>query len=369
MPRNRLAGGRRLAMNLALRRAAAVAFAVSVIAAPIALAGDTRTDAPPAPVTYAIIGDTPYGTPQVTNFPNDVAEINADPNVRAVVHLGDIKNGSSECNNLSFQTIRADFDKFADPLIYTPGDNEWTDCHRTNNGGYLPNERLDTLRRLFFDMPGHTLGDRSMTLDVQNEPFVESVSWSAAGVQWGTLNVPGSNNDWQPWFGVTPLSHAQVEEFKKRNDADLKWLRSIFDSARKGHAAAVVLGIQANMWDPAFSGANDSPGSYDHFTDFVQELAKQAREFAKPVLLFNGDSHEFTDDTPLSASAPAYQLSMYGLTAPVPNLRRITVNGSTTPCHEWLKLTVDPSTADILSYERIRFHNQPGFPPALCPAS
>ena len=30
-------------------------------------------------VTYAVIGDTPYGQPQFENFPNDVAEINADP--------------------------------------------------------------------------------------------------------------------------------------------------------------------------------------------------------------------------------------------------------------------------------------------------
>ena len=29
------------------------------------------------------------------------------------------------------------------PVIYTPGDNEWTDCHRVNNGGYNPLERLD----------------------------------------------------------------------------------------------------------------------------------------------------------------------------------------------------------------------------------
>jgi hypothetical protein len=58
---------------------------------------------------------------------------------------------------------------------------------------------------------------------------------------------------------------------------------------------------------------------------------------------------------------------MYGLAQPVPNLRRITVNGSTTPCHEWLKLTIDPRAADVFSYDRERYTNQRGFDPGICP--
>ena len=30
------------------------------------------------------------------------------------------------------------FARFKDPFVYTPGDNEWTDCHRTNNGAHWP---------------------------------------------------------------------------------------------------------------------------------------------------------------------------------------------------------------------------------------
>jgi len=45
----------------------------------------------------------------------------------------------------------------------------------------------------------------------------------------------------------------------------------------------------------------------------------------------------------------------------------ITVNGSTTPCHEWLKLTVSPSSSHPFDYQRIEFANQPGFEPSVCP--
>jgi hypothetical protein len=354
-----------MGMTIRLARGALLASLVVAVAAPIALAGNGGDDHAAKRVTYAIIGDTPYGQPQIDNFPNDIAEINADPNVRMVIHLGDIKNGSSRCDTTYFQTVLTDFGTFADPLVYTPGDNEWTDCHRANNGAYNPGERLATVRQMFFADPGRTLG-RSVKVDHQAAPYVENVSWSQSNVQYGTLDVPGSNNDWAPWFDVTPRTDAQVAEYTGRNAADIAWLDGIFADARHDKADAVVLAIQADMWDPAFSGVNANPASFDHFTAFVQELARQTLAWQKPVLLLNGDSHVFVDDQPLSSAAPAYQKTMYGLTQAVPNLRRLTINGSTTPCHEWLKLTIDPRVDGVFSYERVRYDNQPGFDPAVC---
>jgi Calcineurin-like phosphoesterase len=351
----------------------AAALAAATLVAAAAASGDNgKTPKTDAAVTYGIIGDTPYGAPQIANFPNDVAQINADPDVSLVLHLGDIKNGSSQCTDAYFDQIFADFEAFTDPLVYTPGDNEWTDCHRANNGGYVPTERLAKLRSLFFATPGVTLG-AAADVEAEAAPYVENVTWNASQVQFGTLDVPGSNNDWLPWFSTAspppqPTDPGQIAEYTARDAADLEWLRHIFFEAKRQQSVAVVLGIQADMWDPAFSGPNDAPSQYDHFTDLVQALAKEAQTFHRPVLLLNGDSHEFVDDRPLAADAPAYQLSMYGLAKPADNLRRITVNGSTTPCHEYLRLTIDPTSASVFSYTRVRFANQPGFP-ASCTAS
>ena len=41
------------------------------------------------------------------------------------------------------------FNEFRAPFIFVPGDNEWTDCHRANNGGYDPLERLERLWTMF----------------------------------------------------------------------------------------------------------------------------------------------------------------------------------------------------------------------------
>lgn len=344
---------------------ALAAVATALVAVPAARAN--RGGDAPGRLTYAVIGDTPYGQPQLDDFANDVSEINADRRVRLVMHLGDIKNGSSRCDTAYFQQIRTAFDGFADPLVYTPGDNEWTDCHRANNGGYTPTERLAVLRQTFFPVPGRTLGG-AKRVDAQAAPYVENTSWTDGGVVFGVVNVPGSNDDWAPWFGAATRTQEQIDEYEKRNAADLAWLDRIFATAIRNEARAVVIGIQADMWDPAFSGADADPASFDHFTDFVRELSTLSRAYRRPVLLLNGDSHVFTDDRPLADPAKPYQKAMYGITQDVPNLRRITVNGSTTPCHEWLRLTIDPRAGDPFSVSRQRFGRQPGFDPAVCPA-
>ncbi len=375
-------------MRRAFAMLAALAVAALVVVVPIAAAhqghddhghgwsdGHHDGDHSGRPFTYAVIGDTPYGQPQLENFPNDVAEINADPQVQLVMHLGDIKNGSSECSTSYFEQIRADFNLFADPFVYTPGDNEWTDCHRANNGAYWPAgpvlngdtrpARLDEIHRIFFDHPGRTLGQHPLRVETQGGHYVENVLWNQSKVEFGDLNVPGSNNDWLPWFGQ-PQTKSQIDEVTNRTKADLIWLDRIFDRARDEHAKAVAIGIQADMWDPVIEGDSTQ---YDHFQPIVQALAREALRFRGPVLLLNGDSHKFVDDHPLADPSQPQSKSIYGIAQDVPNLRRITVNGSTTPCHEWLKLNIDPNTSGVFSYQRQQFAKQPGFDPTVCPGN
>ena len=62
---------------------------------------DRDDDDDHAPVTYAVIGDVPYGTAAVAAFPTLVGAINNDPAVSRVIHVGDIKGGSDLCSDLS----------------------------------------------------------------------------------------------------------------------------------------------------------------------------------------------------------------------------------------------------------------------------
>jgi hypothetical protein len=100
---------------------------VGVVVAALGFGGGLVGPAQAAPddtYTIAVIGDVPYGDPLIAHFPAFISQINADPDVRMVTHLGDIKNGSTVCSDQYFDLIYQDFAQFRRPLVYTPGDNE-----------------------------------------------------------------------------------------------------------------------------------------------------------------------------------------------------------------------------------------------------
>jgi hypothetical protein len=130
--------------------------------------------------SFAVLGDTPYGDEQRLQFPALVADVDADPDVEAVLHLGDIKSGGTTCSDERFADLRALFDTFDDPFVLTPGDNDWTDCHRASNGAYVPTERLDRLREVFFPEPGRALGGGKLELVSQAQEAGRASSWRTA---------------------------------------------------------------------------------------------------------------------------------------------------------------------------------------------
>ncbi len=303
--------------------------------------------------SFAVIGDVPYGADQVAAFPGWIRQINADPAVRSVVHVGDIKNGSSLCSDDYFALIRRDFDTFEDPLVYTPGDNEWTDCHRANNGAYDPLERLAKVREVFFDRPGRTLGRRSMVVGSQaGRGFPENVVYHRAGVTFAAAHVVGSNNGLQPWTGLgrtepTPEQRAAVRD---RVAADVDLLHRAFAGAQDRGDRGVVVAQQADMFDPTYTPTQDDISA---FRPWVQALVDESRQFDGPVYLFNGDSHQYTSDHPLATGSP--WLSAYDVTGAADNLTRVTVDGSSNN-HDWLRVTVGkPGAASLLSWRRVPY--------------
>jgi hypothetical protein len=330
-----------------VRRPLAVAIAlVAALGSPLAAsAGDHKPIHPHSnkPLTMAVIGDTPYGEAQLAAFPSLVADINADPKADLVLHVGDIKNGSSLCTDAYFATIRGLVDTFEDPFVLTPGDNEWTDCHRANNGGYHPLERLGALRSVFYREPGATIGGREKAVLTQaNEPgfgeFVENQLWLQSRTAFGVVHVVGSNNDLQPWFGAaeTPLQTVErLAEYQARLAAALAWLDETFATAAANRAKAIVVAMQADT----FVTANG-------FVEIIQRIADLAAGFEGPVLLIQGDTHDFLVDRPLVNGSP-----LHGVTTNAPNLTRVVVEGET--ASEWLRLTVAPRTPEIFSWERV----------------
>lgn len=317
-----------------MARRSLIALAIAVLAGLTALGavadGNTSSLRSGSTATLAVIGDVPYTEAQVVAFPSWISEMNADPDVETAVHLGDIKSGSTVCSDAYFSTIAGFFATFADPLVFTPGDNEWTDCHRLNNGAYNPLERLAKLREVFFPKPGTTLGKKVRIRDQPKYP--ENVLWKDARAVFAAVHVVGSNNSLAPWTGNTAPTPEQQAEVDARIDAALRWINQAFDSADASAARGVVLMMQADT----FEGSNETLSG---FTAILDRIEDRAAAFGKPVLLLQGDTHVYLEDKPFTAA---------------PNVTRVVVEGST-EANEWLKLTVDPRSPDVFSWERIDF--------------
>ncbi len=328
-----------------------VGLAVMTTAAATAAPTATTSHGQSRAYTFAVIGDIPYGAAQIENFPKVIAQINADRSVQWVDHLGDIKDGSSVCSDDYFKMIKSRFDAFADPLVYTVGDNEWTDCHRPADGSYNPLERLATIRQVFFPNPGETLGQhRARVRSQADQGIPEDVRWERARVSFAALHIVGSNNSLAPWTGNTAPTPEQTAEVLARTAAVIQEIHAAFVAARHHHDRAVTLLTQADMFDPTVT--DPSFADYYAFQPIVQAIARESAHFRGPVYLFNGDSHVYNSDQPLASGSK--WLSFYGVEQPVTNLSRITVDGSTGD-DDYLRVSVAPHGKQVLSWVRVPF--------------
>jgi len=383
----------RPARNLLL--AAVRALTVTAVVPAAAVAGrDSRGKGDDsASFTYAVYGDSPYGTTPTDTTETDatpafIRAVNADKAVSAVLHVGDIHSGSQYCTQAYDQQVATLWAGFADPMVYTPGDNEWADCHKKKEGGgvynaatgqvdYLkdangnlvdyaggnPVDNLALVRSIFFPTPGETLGGGELLVlsqaqvDNRANPtdgqYVENVMWQREGVLFATVNVPGgSNNDADPWYGAPTASPQQTTEASNRTGAALRWLDRAFATASRTHARSVVVMTQADMWD--LDGKTSS--HLVNYEPLVSSLASHTLAYGKPVLLLNGDSHVYRSDNPLKQASPctgddsvcAYAAWDTHPSYDVPNFHRLVVHGTTVPL-EYLRLTAhedyQPTTA------------------------
>lgn len=338
---------------------AAAVLALGLLASQPATAADSTADntAKSQAFAFGVIGDIPYGEAEIAKFPARIQDINADSALKFVTHVGDIKNGSSVCSDEYFANIRTQFDTFEHPLVFTPGDNEWVDCHRTNNGAYNPLERLDKLRDVFFDEPGKTLGATMPVKTQADLGLPENVRFTQNRVAFSVLNIQGSNNSLQPWTGLgeTTATPEQLDEVEHRTDAVLALIRDTFAGAERRNDRAVVLMAQADMFDPSLlAAASANPDTMSGFREIVQAIIDETNSFDAPVYLINGDSHVFAENRPLAEGSP--WLDIYGQPA-ADDLQRITVDGSANATN-YVRFTVagnGADGADVLDWEKVPF--------------
>jgi hypothetical protein len=284
----------------------------ALVAALLALAALAAHAQERVVTTFGVIADAPYDAAEARWLEDLFARLEAEP-LAVVVHAGDMKNGSSPCSDALFAAHRRLFDRSPHPLVYVPGDNDWTDCWRPAAGGHDPRERLAALRRVFF-ASSTSLGRRTLALSRQPE-YPENTRWRLGPVTFAGFNIPGPDNNYL----------RMPAEYAARNAANLEWLAATFAEAREHGARAIVLVMQGNMFPaPPAASAERRLG----YADFLAALQVAAAEFAGSVLVVNGETHHQRHDRPLADVAGR----------PLANVERVEGYGS--PFLGWVRVTV-----------------------------
>ncbi len=277
------------------------------------------------------------------------------------IFVGDTKSGSSECTDQAIgQDVVDVFNRLDASTLYSVGDNEWTDCHRTNNGSYDPVERLGYIRKVFFDKDTNQ-GNRPIKVQRQGQlgdAYSENSRFVKSGVEFVALHIPGSNNnlvatDKQCYNKSNRTAEdcaAATAEYQARNAMNVQWLQAAFDEARANHYAGVLIAIQADIYAPlelSDGGYQDdflpSLDENNGYTDFFNTLVAEVHDYDGQVLLVHGDSHYFRLDKPMYEEDGKL----------TPNFTRVEVFGSAD--HNWVEMTVDPRSENVFSFQPVVF--------------
>lgn len=322
------------------------------------------------PFDFVALGDTAYnGEADDPAYATLIDRINQ---VRPAftIHVGDVWGGS-DCLEEDHRRILGWFARYEQPVVYTPGDNEWTDCvdpkvlaayERIDQGKARTDDKqlvaefqqlrnraarpgnwalasLDRIRQLYYDTP-RSLGKRTIALTRQaavsddHKQMVENARWAHGGVVFATVHVVGSMN------GLSITGEDAAAAAVRRNQANIAWIEATFSEAAKTDAKAVVLAMHASFFDkgPAtghttgHSVLGGRAGPYGLVAMAIHDLAAA---FGRPVLLIHGDAHEFMIDRPFLISdaedqkpkgANVTRLQVYG----APEIRAVRIGVDTT---------------------------------------
>lgn len=305
--------------------------------------------------SFGLWGDMPYyKASDAKKMTALVRDINRAP-LAFTVYDGDIKDGSSLCTDDQYVGAAELFNSIAVPTIYVPGDNEWTDCHRLNNGGYNTNERLSFIRRTMFSS-ATTFGQKQMVVEHQGMPgaaYSENTRWVYGDVVFVGVNMPGSNNNrvnnLKECTNASARTQADCDannaEYLARDAQNVAWVRSAFEMAKTRGMRGVMVVVQG---DPGFDipeteGNNERINpegvalpSNDGFTNFLNVLIDETVYFPGQVAFVHGDTHFFKYDKPLTANGALLQ-----------NFTRIETFGS--PNVHWVKVDVNPNNPAVFS--------------------
>lgn len=246
--------------------------------------------------TIVILADTPYSEQEKQLLQGPTGTLyrlinKANPTV--VMHLGDFKNGGESCTDALLTEHKALLGQvYPGKMIYTPGDNDWTDCDRSSLLYRFDElERLNFLIKLMYQTS--PLLDENLRLISSQTEQIENKLWLNDRLAISTLHLVGTSN------GRTDINQSKREDAinkaDQRDQSNFAWLKNIENKAKDFDA--LIIGFQADIYQGAVlkSGLCDDSALIpcDAFTVYRQVFKDLAKRLNKPILISHGDTGAF----------------------------------------------------------------------------
>lgn len=277
-----------------------IAFALGCGAQSVAYAAPIR-------YSFAVLAGTMQSPADEAPTQRLIDAIGRERDLSFIVYDGNLRGPKETCHDSLFERRQALLEAARPPLIFIPGQYDWTDCGTPEAGGFDPVERLDQLRQTIF-ADATSMGQNPIPLTRESEvsrfrQYRENVRWQLGDTVFIGLNVPGTNNHYLTAGG-------RNGEFEDRVIANAFWLEHAAEYARRREARAIVIFIQADP-DPERYERPDRfawlrfarHSRRDGFLELKRSLVKVAQMFRGPVLLIHCDDERaaggFVIDQPL----------------------------------------------------------------------
>ncbi|MBL4681569.1 MAG: hypothetical protein JKY88_12710 [Pseudomonadales bacterium] len=325
---------------------------------------------------FVALGDTAYNLPDdLPVYEALIKKINQSKPAFSI-HVGDTWGGVY-CSEENHLWVKEWFQKYDHPVLYTPGDNEWTDCRKQDlldaykkmlaktaskedmmllqqsqsfensfNGIEFEDSlaSLNLIRKIFFS-ESYSLGEKKIPVLQQSKvsdfiSMAENLRWQKDNVVFATVNVPGSEMN----FTINNLKRAK--EAILRNEADVAWIKETFDHAQAENSKAVVIALHAGLFVEGDGGSFSNKllrgGTGGAYYWIARAIRDEADKFARPVLLINGDFHDLIIDRPFMVSQSEGEQPRYA------NITRLQVYGA--PEMKAVRVSVDTDTEWVFSF-------------------
>ncbi|MFM8798293.1 MAG: hypothetical protein ACKODT_04985 [Fluviibacter sp.] len=182
-------------------------------------------------LTFGLFGDV-YMTPEHQGYLKGMLADMAAKGSDLAISTGGLKPADQSCKDTNLLAAYPVFAAAPLPTFYVPGDAEWLLCGKSATGNFSPEERLNLLRKTFYQSD-RSLGQPSLPL-IRQPDYPEHMRWQTGPALFITLSSP--NN-----ISVDRKDLAGTESLDNRTSAVEAWIKEAFSEARKQDISMLVM--------------------------------------------------------------------------------------------------------------------------------